>query len=275
MALKYSQEQIEQLFVDIYNGEVDPRNLPEDLYLALADYIMGAVYDGFGGGVEFGMIDEKLASALTENVYFFSAAKTFQQTLEMSNQLVNEDGEIRPFSEFKEFAKEIFVRYNGGKIEDEVKPGWLEAEYNTAISQAGHIKKWNDIEDQKEALPYLIRNEVDDSVECDICAAVNGACFPVDHPFWNENGGDLHFNCRGIVEQADQEEGEKRQWTDEQAAEASRAADEAGRDDMFKYNPGKQEEIFSTEGKSQHSYFQVPKEYVKFAQTNFNLDIPE
>lgn len=271
--LKYSKSQIEKLFVDVYNGEVDPANLPEDLYLSLAEFFLSGVKEGFGGNVIFGDADEKLTKALTENIYYFSAAKTFQQTLEMSESLVNEEGKIRPFDEFKNVANEIYVKYNGGEIDEEIKPGWLEAEYNTALSQAGHAKKWDDIQKQKEILPYLIRNEIDDSAECDICAAVNGVCLPVDHPFWIENGGDIHYNCRGIVEQAEQEEGEDKEWSDADVDEATTKSNEAGRDDSFKFNPGHAQEIFSTEGKSQHPYFSVSKEYVKFAEENFNLPL--
>ena len=46
-------------------------------------------------------------------------------------------------------------------------------------------------------------------------------------------------------------------------------------DDTFKGNVGKDKVIFKDKGKGKHPYFDVPKKYVKFARTNFGLNIPE
>lgn len=269
--MKYTDEEMDSLMKRIYNGEVNPRDLPEDVYLEIADYLLDGVKKGFGGGVSFTATDEALYASLQDNIYLFSAAKTFQQTLEMSEALTNDKGELLSFTDFKEAATNIFIKYNGGDIDDEVKPGWLEAEYNTAISQASHARRWNDIEKQKETFPYLIRNEIDDASECEECSAINGVCLPVDHPFWNENAGDLHFNCRGFVDQLEKEEGKKAETDNGELDERL----DNRTTEAFMFNPGKSEEIFATEGKAQHPYFNIPKEYAKFAENNFNLTIPD
>ncbi len=274
-AFDYTEKQLDELIVSLYNGAIDPLKLPEDLYLAVSKHIVGGVEKGFGGAVAFSAVDPELNTALRQNIHLFSGAKTFNFTLEASDALFNKKGDLLPYDEFKIKANQVFEKYHGQIKNDKIRGGWLEAEYNTALSQAGHIKKWNQIEQTKHLLPYLLRNEIADSHECIICKAVNGVCLPVEHPFWRENGGDLHYNCRGIVEQVEREEGEQLRWTDKAAEEASKKSDEAGRTDAFKYNPGMQKEIFSTGGKSKHPYFEVPKPYKKFAEKNFDLPIPE
>ena len=275
-AFDYTDKDLEKLLASLYNGEIDPLNLPEDLYLAVAKFVMGGVEKGLSNpAVEFGEVDQKLMDALSENIHLFSAAKTFNFTLEASDSMFDKNGKLLPFEDFKIKATQVFEKYHGEIEHGTIKGGWLEAEYNTALSQAGHVKKWNQIQETKHLLPYLIRNEVSDATECDICASVNGVCLPADHPFWNENAGDLHFNCRGIVEQADKGEGESKEWDEDEIKQGLKKGDDAGRTDAFKFNPGKREEIFATDGKSQHPYFQIPKPYQKFAEQNFGLPIPQ
>src|ERR1039458_6134941 len=133
--LEYSDEQIEQLITGIYAGDVDPLNLPEDLYNSVSDYFNHAVEKGFGGPLtkfEFGTPDYELLSELKENIYMFSSARTFSQTYEMSEALYDENEELRTLKEFKEAAGEIYTKYNGGKMgeDPELKPGWIDTEYN-------------------------------------------------------------------------------------------------------------------------------------------------
>lgn len=264
----FSDENLENLLRGVFAGTITPIDLPENLYNAIGKYLFEGVAEGLGSSVEFGVADERLAELLEENIYKFSAAKTFQQTLEMSDALTDDAGILRDFDSFKEAANEIYVRYNGGEIDDEIKPGWIEAEYNTAIIQAGNAKKWNDIEKQKETFPYLLYNALDGA--CEICAPLNGICLPVDDPFWDTHSPENHFNCLCIIEQVEREEGEENESDDSDVADA---VSEADIPDDFKYNPGKSGEIFLSDGANAHPYFSVPKEYQEFAEANFDLPL--
>ena len=271
----YTDAEISSLIEDIYSGAKSELDLPEDFYLTLAKYLTKGVEEGIGGAIDsvkWGEADAELAAALQENIYLFSAARTFQQTLEMSEALTDDAGVLRSFDEFKQAANEIYVKYNGGNIDDEIRPGWIETEYNTAIQQASNAKQWNKIEKQKETLPYLRFVAVGDELECDICGELDGTCLPVDDPFWDANSPEAHFNCRCVLEQLDKEEGEDNESTQEEADAADEAASVP---ENFRYNPGKQQEVFSTEGESKHPYFSVPKEYSKFARDNFDLPLPD
>lgn len=256
----------------IYDGSIDPLNLSDDLYESTVAYLKEGIAKGFDSNkTGFGEPDYELFTELQDNIYFFSAAKTFQQTLEMSEQLVDDKGELRSLKAFKEAAEQIYVKYNGGQLGDDVQPGWIESEYRTAVIQAGNAKKWQQVEKRKEILPYLQRVAVQDEKECDICSELDGITAPVDAPIWNSIAGAAHFNCRCIEIQLDKEEGEDKEWSEDEMKEAVTKSDMP---DEFKFNPGKAKEIFSTEGKSTHPYFIVPKEYRKFAENNFDLDIP-
>lgn len=270
----YSDEEVKKLIEDIHAGSVNPLNLPEDFYLTLGAYLDKALEQGFGkalDNIQFGTPDRELMAELRENIYMFSAARTFQQTVEMSDALVNEQGEIRSLKEFRQAAEEIYTRYNGGKIEDEIRSGWLDTEYNTAVTQAMNAKKWERVQQQKDVLPYLRRVAVQDELECEICSELDGITAPVDDPIWGQVAGAAHFNCRCIEEQLDKEEGEKEEWEPDEMEEAVKASNMP---DEFKYNPGADREVFSASGESKHPYFTVPKEYKEFAKNNFDLPLP-
>lgn len=268
---KYKEELMNAILLDIYNGKFNPYNLPEGFYFDIAKYLSEGVKVGMGT-VEMGVADTALYQELEANIYMFSSAKTFQQTLEMSDALLNEKGELRSLKEFKEAAKEIFIRYNGDGTAEDINPGWITAEYNTAITQAGNAKKWKQVEERKHVLPYLRRVAVGDELVCEICGALHNITARVDDPIWNTVAGAAHFNCRCIEEQLGPDEGEENEWSEEEMQDA---VELSGMPEEFKYNPGKVVEIFSTEGRSQHPYFSVPKKYQKFAETNFGLPIPD
>jgi len=246
---KYSDEQRDALIRQVFEGVITIDTLPEDLIEAIVKTLTQAVEVGFGE-IVFGEIDEKLIELLKENVYMFSTAKTFSEISEMQFSLV-EDGNIMPFNAFKEKATEIFTRYQGGKIieanEEIIKPGWLEAEYNTAIAQANNAKKWNQIESQKEALPYLRFSTA--GSPCEECLPLEGITLPVDDPFWDDYAPEIHYNCRCVLEQVDDYEGKDTESKHEDIDNAIEAVDMP---DEFRFNPGKTGKIYS----DSHPYYQ-------------------
>lgn len=264
--MKFSKAQIEDFIKKIHAGEITEYDLPEDLYHAIADYLKQGVYKGYGINfnkltkeinqkiaTDFDTSDLDLLSELRENIYMFSAAKTFQQTKEITEKLVDENGTVRSFSDFKKDAEDIFGTYN---------KDWLKSEHTTAIGQAQSAVKWNSIEKQKDILPYLVYDTIGDA--CDICEPLNGITAKVDDPIWSTIMPLNHFNCRCIVQQS---------------AEAEISSDkesivknvESKMNDVFKMNAGKDGVVFNKD----HPYFSVSKDDKSFAKQNFNLPIPK
>jgi len=269
--LNYSDKEIAALIESVYEGTVTPFEIPESLYLAIGDYLKQSLYKGFGGTLaDFEGTPLELLTELRSNIYFFSAAKTFQQTLEMSEAITNADGEILPFSKFKQAAADIYAKYNGGAyLQDDEKAGYLQTEYDTAFAQAQNVVNWEKIESEKELFPYLRKNVVEDNNTCEICAPLDGMIAPVDDPVWDTLAGSLHFSCRCFEEQVTEEKGYL--GYDKKEVESLQKSQNDLMDDMFKFNAYKQKEIFSPE----HPYFSVPKQFEKEARDNFGMPIPE
>lgn len=240
----------------LYEGYISTTNLPKDIYFYNAQKIMSGVNKGFGKiTFAYNSPDLKLYESIGDHVYMFSGAKTFQQTWMMSKELIK-DGRLATFDEFK---------ISAGKIFDEFNETYLRTEYSTAIDGGRMAEKWLNFERNKKTLPYLIFKTEGDETVCDECTPFDNICLPVNDPFWNEHYPPLHFNCHCDIQSTD-DEGEVSEDN-----EVDTAIEEAPQDKIFANNVGKTGEVFGKD----HPYFQVPKEYRKLAEENFNLPIPE
>lgn len=258
--MNYTDKQIDALIADIYSGKYNPSdNLPEDLYFAIADHLVGGTYKGFGGSMAdlaFGSTDQRLLDNLRENVYMFSGAKTYQQVREMSGMVADS----KNLKEFKEKALAVYKQYNDD---------WLRAEYNTAIGQAAQAGQWIDIQADKETFPLLRYSAVMDANTSTICAPLNGITLPVDDPFWRKFSPLNHFNCRCVFEKIDKYTDVKTTGKNKIAALTKEMNDTVQPE--FQMNPGRDGYIF----KPDHPYFEVAPKDKAFAKRNFDLPIPE
>jgi len=270
--MKWSAEELDELISGIYDGSVTEYELPHNLYFAIADHLKDNLYKGFGTdydtlkdnidkGIEsaFTSKDLELLGELRENIYMFSGAKTFNEVYNFRGALVNENGDIKKFKEFKADMLKLDAKYN---------KDWLLAEYNTAYGQGQSAIAWNQIVAKQNIFPYVRYNAVMDKNTSEICRPLDNVTLPVNHPFWKTHSPLNHFNCRCILEQLDETDA---QVTNEaQVKEVTQNANEL-MSDVFKMNPGIDRVVFSKE----HPYFEVEPKYKPLAKQNFNLPIPE
>lgn len=250
--MNLTKSQISTLIRAIYNGKINPLKLPKNLYNTIADNLIKGVVKGFGGDVaafEFGTPDYEMIVQLRENVYIFSAAKTFNYVLATENLIV-ENNEVLPFREFKKRALEVYKQYN---------EHWLEAEYNTAIGQAQSARAWVDFESNDDAMQLLKYQTVHDANVSEVCRQLDGIVKPVKDPFWNTYAPLNHYNCRCILQAV------------AHGVETPTPDGLTKPDAVFSSNPGKTGDVFNPG----HPYFDVPQKYRKFAKENFNLPLPD
>lgn len=253
--MNFSVKQIEAMIAGIEDGSINELNLPVEYYNALVDYLTKAVYKGFNATLDtVSRLDLPLLEELVTNVYMFGAAKTFQQTIEMSRLLVDEEGNVRSSRDFNRIARETYDNWNDN---------WGKTEYNTAIAQADMAAKWAEIERQKDIMPNLEYSAVMDPNTSEICAPLDGIIAPVDDPIWDKITPTNHWNCRCLLLQTDSPA------TPDYAQTADGVIDTM--QDVFKNNSGKSGEIFTKD----HLYFEVSTQYREWAKQNFGLELPK
>lgn len=237
--MQYTDQEIDDLLQKVYSGEISLEALPRDLYARIAEHLISGL-----GEIE-GKLSENLLAELSENLRYFSASKVWQQIKDMT--LVKDNQDLKSFAEFKDEALQIFDQYN---------KNWLRAEYDTTIGQAQMCERWEQIDKQKETLPFLRYSAVIDSQTSEICEPLDGITLPVDDPFWDSNSPLNHFNCRCTLEQVDEFDAVV---TDQgKADEVGKQMDEV-RQPLFNSNSYRTKEVFD----ESHPYFDLTKEGAK------------
>lgn len=188
-------KQFDRLAKAVYSGDVDPSDLDNDLIKSLADNLYGGVKSGYGvsiGAVDYDTPDALMIANLEKDVYWFSSAKTYNELFELNLALLDENGKVRSFSDFKQAAASIHSRYN---------VNYLNAEYNQAVASSQMAGKWVRIQEDKDTLPYLRFTTAGDERVSPDHALLEGVTKHVDDPFWDTHYPPLRWNCRCDVDQ--------------------------------------------------------------------------
>jgi SPP1 gp7 family putative phage head morphogenesis protein len=240
-----------QMAADIFKADGMLSKLPQDLLNGYAEKLFNAVLTGYNttGNVE----DHAMLNALKTNVYQFAAAKSYTQMKSLTEALLDSEGKVRSWSQFKQAAFEI---------NNEQVVTWLQAEYNNALACSQMASKWQDIEANKAAIPYLQYVTAHDGRVRPAHATMDGTVRLVDDAYWDLYYPPNGWNCRCTVKQIDGgtiTPSEKLYHPTEQEVPK-----------IFRFNPGKTQQVFSMK----HPYFKdVPKAVL--AQASAVLPKPE
>ena len=194
-----------------------------------ADYFSGAISE---------RVPPKMADALRNDLYIFSGFRTYHELKESAERLLRPDGSLKPFSEFYQDTLKVRDKYN---------KSWLKAEYNYAVRTADAAARWAEIEKDKEHIDLLYETVGDSNVRPDH-AALEGVCLPVDDPFWAIAYPPNGWNCRCRVLRV--AKGSHPYSNSDEATEAFMEST-SGKSELFRYNPGKEQRIFS----DKHPYY--------------------
>ena len=166
----------------------------------------------------------------------FSAAKTYQQLEEMNSFLVDENGKIRPYSQFKRKVDAVHKKYNNS---------FLQAEYQTSKRSAQATRQWKGFVDNQDLFPNLKYRTINDDKVRKEHEKLEGIIKPINDPFWETHYPPNGFRCRCYVSQTTEE--------------VTNSKVNIKPDKGFENNVGKSNEIFTKE----HPYFTYPKEASK------------
>ncbi|MFD2874050.1 phage minor head protein [Mucilaginibacter ximonensis] len=187
------KDHVDKLIKSIYDDKAIP-DMDAGLAKAYGGKLGNAVVEGYGAdlaGVDWNSPDYATISALQNNVWQFSAAKTRTQLIDFGKALIGPDGKIRSFDDFQRAAQQI--------TDEQLR--WLRTEYDTTVAGAQMAAKWQRIQAEKDTFPMLEFDAVLDSHSSTICPPLDKVRKPVDHPFWLKWYPPNHFNCRSTVRQ--------------------------------------------------------------------------
>lgn len=213
-------------------------DLDEKTVTPFFDGIHDILHDGFSSGIAQSM-PAVLRRDLAENVYVFSGAKTYAELKELSGMLLDDKGNIKPFNKYWQEVQEIYPRYN---------QNYLEAEYIFATQSAQMASKWSEFEADGNRYNLQYRTAADERVR-ETHRALHDITLPPSDPFWDKYYPPNGWRCRCTVVQV-----RKSKYPESNSDESRLAGAEAtaGKDTIFRFNPGKQKMIFP----DHHPYMQ-------------------
>ena len=257
----------QELILGVYSGQYNVYNLPVGLYTQTANRLTSGVSQGFGSFALDSPAHE-LSKKLHLNIYNFSSAKTFQEVRSLQSKIVDSNGVIRNFNDFKKDAELITKQYN------EV---WLKTEYNTAINQGFSASRWTEIQENKDIFPYLRYQTIGDERVRDEHMELDNIVKSVDDPFWETFMPPNGWSCRCLVieeesmTKADIEKTERKESELSDMRKNNMKEYNKQYPALFRENPGKTGRVF----KKTHPYYTVPEKYSELKERNFDLPIPE
>ncbi len=186
--------------------------------------------DGFNRGIEHS-VPFVMKRNLSENIYIFSGAKTYQELKELGGLLLDTGGNIKPFSKFWQDVQSIYPEYN---------QSYLEAEYIFATQSAQMASKWNEYETDGDRYNLQYRTANDDRVR-ESHWLLHNTTLPPSDPFWNDYFPPNGWRCRCTTMQV-----RKSKYPESDSTRAARLGVNAteGKNNIFRFNPGKQQVIF-------------------------------
>lgn len=185
---------LESMFKSIYKAMGMPTKITSGLVQWYADAYFNSTQQGYGmhlGSIDYNTPDYEMLRRLKNDVFHFSAAKNYQQLKDTSRALINEDGKLRTWTEFRNKAFEI----NQQQVTT-----WLKAEQELAIASGQMAATWTRAIEKADTLPLLKFDAILDGHTTPICTSLNNVIKPIDDNFWDIYYPPNHFGCRSDVQ---------------------------------------------------------------------------
>lgn len=118
---------------------------------------------------------------------------------------------------------------------------WGQTERNFAVQSTQMTEKWHNFEQDGDRYLLQYRTADDEKVRAEH-ASLHGVTLPMDDPFWDEYYPPLGWNCRCTAVQVRKDKYPVSDSTT--AMQAGEKATESKKQQIFRFNPGKQGKVF-------------------------------
>lgn len=178
---------IAEALQSIYRREFNTKaEIEPHLFRAFAEKVAEAVDEGYTANAAPSP-DDAFRNALRHSADVFAAFKTHRTQSDMAAQLLDSNGNLKPFEQWKNDVQPIASHQCGA---------WLETEYNTAVLRARQAADWQQFEAEKDVLPNLKwLPSTSPNPGADHLPFWN-TILPVEHPFWNQHRPGDRWNCK-------------------------------------------------------------------------------
>ena len=177
----------------IYKKEIDPdMEIDEGMFEETLRIINQATDEGISAASID--VEKAFTEAIKKNNEVFSVFRVHSLQTQMAGELLNEEGKLRTFSEFKEAT---------APIASHSVDQYLRTEYDTAVLRARQAANWQQFEAEKDVLPNLRWVPSTSSNPGADHKIWWNTVLPIDHPFWKAHKPGDRWNCKCDLEATD------------------------------------------------------------------------
>lgn len=192
----FTPELMARLLADIFARKfnVEDEIYPK-LYEAARDTFRRALEEGYPME-ETEDADRLFHEALKNDADVFAAFRTHRMQNDIASQLLDENGRLKEFRQFREDAESVIGTYNNH---------WLRTEYDTAVLRARYAADWKRFSRNADILPNL-KWMPTTSADPDVFHMEYwriGLTLPKTHPFWKNHHPHDRWGCKCDLEETD------------------------------------------------------------------------
>jgi len=187
---------VEAALNNIYEGLIDTKGEIEPNLFKIAFEKLVAGIDIAFPDISETSPELEFTYQLKHNSAVFAAFKTHKEQNEIARLLLDADGKLKSFSQFKKDTEAIVAKNHR----------WLETEYDTAVLRARNSARWKEFERDADLFPNLKWTPSTSVEKRTYHIPFYNLVLPISHPFWKKNyPGDL-WNCKCGITNTDEGE---------------------------------------------------------------------
>lgn len=179
---------------NIYNKDFNPgKDVEYEAFRAVWKKLDTATDKGFGTP-SVADPDFDFYNQIRQNNAVFSAFKVHRAQEDMAAQLLDKEGNLKPFKQWLNDVQPIASHQYGP---------WLQTEYDTAILRAHQAADWQQFERNADILPNLEWMPSTSAHPGEDHQVFWGTILPIDDPFWSQHRPGDRWNCKCGLEATD------------------------------------------------------------------------
>lgn len=191
----FSDEVIRRALLNIYSQDFHPvSDIEQNLFNEIWRTLNIAADRGFGQSAAPAP-DEDFRNAIRHNNAVFSAFKVHRMQNDMAQLLLDDDGNLKTFEQWRKEALPIASHQCGA---------WLRTEYDTAVIRAHQAADWLQFQQEKDILPNLRWVPSTSPNPGKDHRHFWNTILPVDDPFWTQHRPGDRWNCKCSLTSTDE-----------------------------------------------------------------------
>ncbi len=177
-------------------GKAGDKGIDRRLFEATHEVFNLATASGIAEAVNRGVPapSAQFLELLDRNNAIFSAFRTHKMQKDVASLLLDDEGKIKKFADFKRDVTSVIGKYNGA---------WLRTEYATAVQRSRLATKWQQFVDESDVFPNLEWIQSTALHPGEDHRIFWYTIRPVNDPFWSHHRPGDRWNCQCDLRQTD------------------------------------------------------------------------